>query len=487
MRREKLFFLVLVVLAVGSAAAWALVPSRLRRSERAEVGRLAGANPPQRLKVANLRDVSFTVSWVTSGSQQCFVRYGGAPGKLDSKAEDERGASYAGTTHYVVLGNLLPNTGYYFDLICGGVAYDSGGSPYRMTTGPPLGIPPPGGTIFGQVLKADGKSPAEGVILYARLQDADGRGASGASAELSYLIHRQDEGYWILDLNSARQRSGEISVGAYFDYSPADKLELYAEGGEDGSVTKVVDAGTSLPIAALTLGKAMPTPRSTPVATATPTFVPMPSPIATGAPSPTQTPIPSPTPTSPPATPTPGPLPLATPSPQPMPSPSPTLPPTPAATTYVVQPGDTLEGIAWRFGVAEESIIRVNNLPNPDLIRVGQRLLIPGIAQPTPTPAPTIYVVKWGDTLASIAARFGITIEALAQANSLWVSSWVYAGQRLVIPAPQRELSPYTVQFGDTLEGIATRFGSTTWAIMEANNLPNPNLIYVGQVLIIPR
>ncbi len=120
---------------------------------------------------------------------------------------------------------------------------------------------------------------------------------------------------------------------------------------------------------------------------------------------------------------------------------------------YVVQPGDTLFAIALRFGLTASEIAAANNLSNPNLIFVGQRLVIPGDGPvvepaivtesdevedtgPTPTP-PEVYVVQPGDTLFTIASRFGLTVTDVALANSIRNPDYLYIGQRLVIPPPK--------------------------------------------------
>jgi LysM repeat protein len=113
-----------------------------------------------------------------------------------------------------------------------------------------------------------------------------------------------------------------------------------------------------------------------------------------------------------------------------------------AGTSYVVQYGDTLYRISLRFGVSVSSIAQANSIQNINLIYAGQRLSIPdgsgGPTTPNPTPAPptgsTEYVVVPGDSLGRIAARFGTTVSAIAQANGITNINLIFVGQRLTIP-----------------------------------------------------
>jgi LysM repeat protein len=119
------------------------------------------------------------------------------------------------------------------------------------------------------------------------------------------------------------------------------------------------------------------------------------------------------------------------------------------------------------------------------IVLLGGMAVMPAQAQTGGT-----YVVQAGDTLAGIAARHGVTVSQLATANGLGWSAWVYVGQTLVIPGgSQAPVSPggsYVVQPGDTLYSIAVRYGTTVAALLAVNNLANPNFVYVGQRLEIP-
>jgi LysM repeat protein len=179
-----------------------------------------------------------------------------------------------------------------------------------------------------------------------------------------------------------------------------------------------------------------------------------------------------------------------------------------ADTVYIVQPGDTLFRISLKFGVSQSAIMAANGLANANLIFAGQRLTIPGVGDSTGTGAGTgtggagtVYIVQPGDTLFRISLKFDVTQAAIMSANGLTNANLIFAGQRLTIPGttvgptpaptappppPGTSESIYIVQRGDTLFLISARFGVSQAAIIAANGLTNPNLIFVGQRLTIP-
>src|SRR5271157_110470 len=98
-------------------------------------------------------------------------------------------------------------------------------------------------------------------------------------------------------------------------------------------------------------------------------------------------------------------------------------------------------------------------------------------------PAPTQYVMQAGDTLVGIAAKYNVSLSDLVNLNNAIL---IQPGKALTIPTTTTPTTTYTVKSGDTLTAIALKYETTVAAIVAANNIANPNLIQVGQVLIIP-
>lgn len=109
-------------------------------------------------------------------------------------------------------------------------------------------------------------------------------------------------------------------------------------------------------------------------------------------------------------------------------------------------------------------------------------------AQEIDTPSGTIHVVQRGETLFRIAQSYGLTTEALAAANGILNPSNILVGQRLIIPLGNTQPDvpqTYVVQYADTLQTIASVFGTDVNTLVALNGLTNPNSIYVGQTLTI--
>ena len=181
---------------------------------------------------------------------------------------------------------------------------------------------------------------------------------------------------------------------------------------------------------------------------------------------------------------------------------------------YTVQTGNTLSGIAYKYGVTVSQLQQWNNISNPNLIYTGQVLKIYQMSEgqasgknrtsSSSNSSYTTYTVQAGNTLSGIAYRYGVTVSQLQQWNNIPNPNQIYIGQILNIytntsnstnnslsnttksnnnSSNKHSNSSYTVQGGNTLSGIAYKYGVTISQLQQWNNIPNPNQIYVGQTL----
>ena len=165
---------------------------------------------------------------------------------------------------------------------------------------------------------------------------------------------------------------------------------------------------------------------------------------------------------------------------------------------YRVRSGDTISGIARRWHITQRSIIKNNRLRSSRL-RVGQRLIltVPNVerapiryVQPSSGTRHRIHAVRRGETLSTIAQRYGVSTDALRQMNRISGSN-IRAGQRLRVPLAGRDYEEdvvgnvYTVVAGDTLSGIAARHGVSVTRLKRANRMTR-NTLKIGQRLEVP-
>ena len=150
-------------------------------------------------------------------------------------------------------------------------------------------------------------------------------------------------------------------------------------------------------------------------------------------------------------------------------------------TTYTVQRGDSLYSIANRFGTTVDALKKLNNLTN-NLLSIGQILKLPTTEDISTTEES--YIVQSGDTLYSIARKFNTDVNELIRLNNLSGTA-LRVGQILKLPSTTETTQTiYTVKRGDSLYSIAKTFNTTVDEIKRLNNLTN-NLLNVGQILII--
>jgi LysM repeat protein len=175
---------------------------------------------------------------------------------------------------------------------------------------------------------------------------------------------------------------------------------------------------------------------------------------------------------------------------------------TASAQTVTVRPGDTLGAIAARNGTTVAALAQANGIANPNVIRAGRTLTVPYGSSGSMTPVTTGtsssgggYTVRSGDTLGAIAARHGTSVAALAQANGIANPALIRVGQTLSVPGGAAAVPSsssgsgggvHTVRSGDTLAGIAARYGTSADALATLNGIADPNVLSVGRALRVP-
>jgi LysM repeat protein len=170
---------------------------------------------------------------------------------------------------------------------------------------------------------------------------------------------------------------------------------------------------------------------------------------------------------------------------------------------HYVRFGETLGTIADQYGISTQSIMGHNGISNPDLIYIGQPLIIPGNSAANygaPTGCASYHVVTVGETLSGIAYNNGMSMQALMQQNGIYNSDLVYIGQKLCLTNSAAYASStagyqqpvagnnqyHMVTSGETVSNIATRYGVSYADIMRANNINSAGFIMIGQKLTIP-
>ncbi len=184
--------------------------------------------------------------------------------------------------------------------------------------------------------------------------------------------------------------------------------------------------------------------------------------------------------------------------------------PTPEPFYYIVQPGDSLTGIADALDVPWTVIVTANKMPDANALKAGMSLMIPGYSPATgatdaagaageETTAAAVdpseqatHTIKAGETLTEIARMYDIALGDLQRANNISNAGLIKPGQVLTLPglnvaqAVEALSTTHTVEAGESLSQIAKDYGVSIGDIMRVNNITNANLVRPGQVLIIP-
>ncbi|MDP5274678.1 LysM peptidoglycan-binding domain-containing protein [Chengkuizengella axinellae] len=159
-------------------------------------------------------------------------------------------------------------------------------------------------------------------------------------------------------------------------------------------------------------------------------------------------------------------------------------------TRHLVEKGDTLYSLSRRYGVTVQEIVDANDLSDVGVIYVGQWLYIPPVSDvslfPTEPPVVNVYVVKSGDTLNSISRQFNVPLETLLKINNLEDPNQIYVGQMLIAPIVPETGDYHVVVPGDTISKIAGNYTVNGYELMRINGIKDANQLRVGQVLKLP-
>ncbi|MGH4119481.1 LysM peptidoglycan-binding domain-containing protein [Clostridium sp.] len=141
---------------------------------------------------------------------------------------------------------------------------------------------------------------------------------------------------------------------------------------------------------------------------------------------------------------------------------------------HVVKARETLWQIANNYGVSMAAIVKVNELPNPNQLVIGQALV---------NPSEDVYhTVKQGESLWKIAQIYGTTVQIILQNNQVISPDNIFPGLVLYIPALRHRIKP-----GETLWMIAQKYGVYLQRLIQVNNITDVNLVYPGTIVVIPR
>jgi spore germination protein len=156
----------------------------------------------------------------------------------------------------------------------------------------------------------------------------------------------------------------------------------------------------------------------------------------------------------------------------------------PSGPVYIVEEGDSLWDIAYRFHVSQDELADANGITDPNQITIGQPLVIPGLEGIQGVL--TTQSVPYGESLESLSLRYGVPTQALKRLNHITSPREVYAGYSLVIPLNETSASPgkrLSMEAGQSTLEVAILNNTDPWNLMAENNIENSWAILPGKVL----
>ena len=229
--------LLILLVAIGIGIYWAK-----NKTEVNPAGSAALA--PKQVRLTNVTDTGFSVSWTTDQAAGAKIKLGTDPNSLKDQVLDDRdqlsGETGSFEVHHLTAKNLTANSKYDFKIESGGKSFDNQGKPFEITTGPALGSPPPADPVYGTVL-TPAKTPAENVVVYVNLANA---------APLSALV--KSGGNWALSLSTART----TDLKSYLNYdAQATIVNILVQAGKQGTAPAITTTANDNPVPDIILGQ----------------------------------------------------------------------------------------------------------------------------------------------------------------------------------------------------------------------------------------
>lgn len=233
MKKSKIPTIIgLIVLVFGLAAGVLLVGSQrfFRLGAEAELS-------PKDVRISNVSDNSFTVSWVTDKETGGFVKWGETLSSLDKTELDEVGSQ--GTTHTASIRGLSPAKTYYFKINSGGNDFDNNGIPWQTTLAPSLPVPDKTNLVSGSVLSESGQ-PVKNALVYITL---------GGGSLLSSVT--SESGSWVIPISQVRSQD----LSGFVDINEKNTLmEISVNAGPNGVASAQIYPQSAKPVPAIILG-----------------------------------------------------------------------------------------------------------------------------------------------------------------------------------------------------------------------------------------
>lgn len=218
----------------------------LVRQQTDRVATAQEGDAPKEIRVSNVTDSGFSISWTTTKASPGFVYYGEGQGEMNVVALDERdtlsGNRGGYFTHWVTISGLKQQSEYRYLIVSGKDSYgkDGGKEAYVVKTAPTLNTSPTADVAYGQVLNESGEVVG-GALIYVQIP----------GAVLQSTLSKSS-GSWVIPLSTARTASLE----QYVKYDPeSEKIEISVDAGSAGVASAIVNTGNDSPVPTMVLGK----------------------------------------------------------------------------------------------------------------------------------------------------------------------------------------------------------------------------------------